>query len=129
MTDATDPGTRPTTDKAAEERHAVYGRLHAEDDFQELRRRYRSFVFPWTVAFLSWYLLYVICSTWATDFMSTDVVGNINVALIFGLLQFVSTFFIAWLYARHANTEFDPLAERIESAYNDEAGPNAEVGR
>ena len=31
-------------------------------------------------------------SNWATGFMSTQVVGNINVALVFGLLQFVTTF-------------------------------------
>ena len=35
--------------------------------------------------------------------MDTKVVGNINVALVFGLLQFVSTFVIAYLYARHAS--------------------------
>ncbi len=47
---------------------------------------------------MTWYLLYVVMSMWAHDFMSTKVVGNINVALVFGLLQFVSTFLIAWLY-------------------------------
>ncbi len=31
-------------------------------EFVELRRRYRGFVFPATVAFLSWYLLYVVMS-------------------------------------------------------------------
>ena len=50
-----------------------------------------------TVAFLLWYALYVLLSAYARDFMSTKVVGHINVALIFGLLQFVSTFLIAWL--------------------------------
>ena len=54
--------------------------------------------------------------------MSTDIVGNVNVALIFGLLQLVSTFFIAWLYARHANREVDPMAERIEEEYAKETG-------
>ena len=58
-------------------------------EFDELRRRYRGFVFPVTVAFLAWYLLYVVMCNWATDFMSTKLVGNINVALVFGLLQFV----------------------------------------
>ena len=60
--------------------------------------------------FLAWYLLYVVMSMWATDFMGTKVVGNINVALVFGLLQFVTTFVLAWLYARFANRELDPLA-------------------
>ena len=53
---------------------------------------------------MAWYLLYVLMSTWAHDFMSTKVVGNINVALVFGLLQFVTTFLIAWLYARYMRT-------------------------
>jgi uncharacterized membrane protein (DUF485 family) len=129
MTDAPEPNARHTTDGVVADRNALYTRLHAEGDFQELRRRYRGFAIPWTVAFLSWYLLYVICSNWATDFMTTDIVGNINVALVFGLLQFVSTFFIAWMYSRHATKQLDPLAERIESEYERAAGPDAEVGR
>ena len=88
----------------------VYEELHKSPDFQELRRKFRRFVIPWTLAFFSWYMLYVFCSMWAQDFMSKKVVGNINVALIFGLLQFASTFSIAWVYSRHANREFDPLA-------------------
>ena len=47
--------------------------------------------------------------------MGTKVVGNINVALVFGLLQFVSTFLIAWLYARYADRKLDPLADRIRA--------------
>ena len=43
--------------------------------------------------------------------MGKQVVGNINVALIFGLGQFVSTFLIAWLYSRYMNRHVDPLAE------------------
>ena len=99
--------------------HPIYDELHASADFAELRRRYRSFVIPFTVAFLAWYLLYVVMSNWAGDFMSTKVVGNINVALVFGLLQFVSTFGIAWLYARHANKELDPIAEDLERRFNE----------
>lgn len=102
--------------------HAVYEDLHSSDDFQELRRRYRGFAIPWTVAFLVWYLTYVIMSSWANDFMNTKIVGNINVALVFGLLQFVSTFGIAWLYARHANKELDPIASRLQARYNEELG-------
>ena len=37
-------------------------------------------------------------------------VGNINVALVFGLLQFVSTFLIAWMYSSYAERELDPIA-------------------
>ncbi|GAA4066806.1 DUF485 domain-containing protein [Actinomadura miaoliensis] len=93
----------------------VYERVQQGPDFQELRRRFRAFAFPATAAFLAWYLLYVVLSGWARDFMGTKVVGFINIALIFGLLQFVSTFLIAWQYSRHAERKLDPLADRLRA--------------
>ena len=85
-------------------------------EFAELRKKFRSFVIPATIAFMSWYLLYVVMSNWAHDFMSTKVVGNINVALVFGLLQFVSTFLIAWLYGRYMSTQRRPARPRARAA-------------
>lgn len=90
-----------------------YERVQASPDFQELRRRFRNFAFPMTAAFLAWYLLYVVMSGWARDFMGTKLLGHLNVALLFGVLQFVSTFAIAWLYARHADRELDTLAGKL----------------
>jgi len=84
-------------------------------EFTQLRRRLRRFVFPMTVAFLLWYLLYVLLSDYAHGFMSTKVIGNINIGLIFGLLQFVSTFVITSLYVRHANRHLDPVSEKIRA--------------
>ncbi len=95
----------------------IYDRLHATPEFAELRRRYRGFVFPATVAFLVWYLLYVVLSNWAGDFMSTRVVGHINVALIFGLLQFLTTFGLAFMYARYSQSKLDPLARQLDADY------------
>ena len=95
----------------------IYDRLHATPEFAELRHRYRSFVIPATAAFLAWYLLYVILSNWAGGFMSTQVVGHINVALIFGLLQFVTTFGLAWMYSRFSSTKLDPLARQLDEEY------------
>lgn len=95
----------------------IYDRLHATPEFAELRRRYRGFVIPATVAFLVWYLLYVILSNWAGDFMSTQVVGHINVALVFGLLQFVTTFGLAYMYSRFSQTKLDPLARQLDAEY------------
>ncbi len=101
---------------------AVYEELHATAEFRDLRRRYRAFVLPATVAFLAWYLLYVVMSNWAGEFMAAKVIGNINVGLVFGLLQFVTTFGLAWLYARHANKTFDPIAEELEGRFNRATG-------
>ena len=87
--------------------------MEADPRFIELRRRYRSFVFPATIAFLSWYLLYILMCNWAHDFMSHQLWGNINVALIFGLLQFVTTFAIAWYYEQHSTNRLDPLSDEL----------------
>jgi uncharacterized membrane protein (DUF485 family) len=90
-----------------------YLAVQRSDDFVLLRRKIRRFIFPMTVAFLLWYALYVLMSAYARDFMSIKIVGNINVALVFGLLQFLSTFLIAWYYSRYASRELDPLADKV----------------
>jgi uncharacterized membrane protein (DUF485 family) len=92
-----------------------YVAMQATDEFAGLRKSLRNFVFPMTVAFFLWYSLYVILCAYARDFMAIKVIGHINVALIFGLLQFVTTFLIAWVYARYANQRLDPIADRIRA--------------
>lgn len=111
-------GHDPSHDQAS--RHdPVYDRLHESPEFAELRKRYRGFVFPATVAFLAWYLLYVVLSNWATGFMNHVLFANINVALVFGLLQFVTTFGLAWLYARYSGAKLDPLAMELTRRYEE----------
>ncbi|TDC82006.1 DUF485 domain-containing protein [Micromonospora sp. KC606] len=109
---STDTPPSAPAESAAERYLAV----QRSDDFAGLRRALRGFVFPMTVAFFLWYALYVILSAYARDFMGTKLFGsNINVALVFGLLQFVSTFLIAWLYSRYADRRLDPIADRIRA--------------
>ena len=100
----------------------IYDRLVEEPEFLELRRLYRGFVFPATVAFLTWYLLYVVMSNWATGLMDAKVVGNINVALVFGLLQFATTFLLAFFYSRYSTGRLDPLARKLDEDYITEMG-------
>ena len=92
---------------------ATYAEVERTEEFGRLRKTLRGFVFPVTIAFFVWYALYVFLSAYARDFMGTKIVGNINVGLVFGLLQFVSTFVIAWWYARWASRKLDPLADEI----------------
>src|SRR6476661_10830712 len=87
--------------------------VQSTEQFQELRRRHRSFVFPMAVAFLLWYFAYVLLADYAVDFMSTKVWGNINVGLIMGLLQFVTTFAITGWYVSYCNRKLDPIAAEI----------------
>ncbi|MET9431454.1 MULTISPECIES: DUF485 domain-containing protein [unclassified Streptomyces] len=98
---------QPTTESFVE--------VQGSAEFGELRRTYRSFAFPLTIAFIAWYLLYVLLSNYAGGFMGTRLFGNINVALVLGLAQFVTTFLIAWFYSRHAAEKLDPKAEAIKT--------------
>jgi uncharacterized membrane protein (DUF485 family) len=115
-------GRRTSSQRSAVSEHEVYERIASESEFAELRRRYRRFAFPATVAFMVWYITYVVCNNWARDFMDTRVVGNVNVAVVFGLLQFASTFLIAYLYARHSTKHLDPLAARLGDEFDAETG-------
>ena len=91
----------------------VYEQMQATPEFVELRRKLRGFVFPMSAAFLVWYLAYVLLASFAPGFMAIPVFGNINIGLIFGLLQFVTTFVITTVYVRYANQHLDPAAEKI----------------
>jgi uncharacterized membrane protein (DUF485 family) len=118
------PATPPAPPPAEEPRRATPGSsaylaVEQSPEFARLRKALRSFIFPMTVVFFVWYALYVILSAYARGFMGTKIVGNINVALVFGLLQFVSTFVIAWLYARYASDKLDPLAAQLRTKVED----------
>ncbi len=101
------------SNEAREHTGTEYEELQRTEEFGELRRRFRKFVFPMTALFLAWYFLYVLLAAYAPDFMSQKVWGEINVGLLFGLGQFVSTFVITILYVRWADREFDPRAEAL----------------
>jgi uncharacterized membrane protein (DUF485 family) len=83
--------------------------------FVELKKRQRGFVFPLAIAFLVWYFAYVLLSSFAREFMSQRVWGDITVGLLFGLGQFVTTFAITMAYVWYANRKLDPIAEEIRS--------------
>ena len=66
-----------------------YVALQETDEFQNLRKKFRGFVFPMTAFFLTWYFLYVLLSIFAPGFMNKPISGLVTVGLVFGLLQFV----------------------------------------
>lgn len=96
-------------------------------EFVELKRRFRRFAFPMTVAFFTWYVAYLLLSTYATDLMSTRVFGNVNLGLLLGLGQFVTTFVITHVYVAHANRQTDPIADEMRGRL--EAHEFAQGGR
>lgn len=97
----------------------VWEKTQNSDEFIAHRKRYRSFAFPMAVGFLVWYFSFILLTTFARDFVSITVFGNINIAFILAILQFVTTFGIAWLYDRYSTKNLDgpseELKKRVES--------------
>ncbi|RMI45861.1 DUF485 domain-containing protein [Streptomyces triticirhizae] len=122
-------GDPPPAVAAEADLEARSAAMHADPRFDELRRRLLRFVVPASIAFFAWYLLYVLMSAYARGVMSTEVVGSANIALFFGLLQFVTTFGIAILYSRYANRRYDPLADELRDELEGQpAVPGARKG-
>ena len=92
-------------------------------EFQELRKTHRGFVFPLAVVFLVWYLLYVVLAMYAPDLFAIRVFGNVNLGVILGLLQFVTTFAITGAYVSFANRKLDPKATAIREDLEFRARP------
>ncbi len=88
-------------------------RVQADPEFVLLRRRMRGFAFPMAALFLLWYLAYVLLASYAPDLMATPVLGRINLGLLIGLAQFVTTFALTAAYVRFADRRLDPLATQI----------------
>lgn len=92
----------------------VWEKTQASPEFQDLKRKFRNFAFPLTVAFLVWYFLYVGLTAFARDFVAIQVFGNINLAFLLGIGQFATTFLIMWLYERHSSRELDAPSEALK---------------
>ncbi|MFJ5999759.1 DUF485 domain-containing protein [Streptomyces sp. NPDC092370] len=88
----------------------VYLEVQRSAAFQEVRRRYRRFVVPAFAAFFAWYVGYVVAATTVPELMARPVAGAVNVAMVAGLGQFLSTFLLTWAYARHARLRRDRAA-------------------
>jgi uncharacterized membrane protein (DUF485 family) len=94
-------------------RASGYEAVHISREFTTLRRHFGRFAVPGTVFFLLWYFLYVIVAAFAPGFMRIRVVGEVNIGLCFGALQFVSAFCITIAYRRWARSNLDPLSEKL----------------
>ncbi|MFD9392553.1 DUF485 domain-containing protein [Streptomyces sp. NPDC060000] len=109
----------PVTDVPVARRHKetgaqaaaqIYLEVQRSAAFQEVRSRYRRFVVPAVAGFFVWYVAYVVTATTAPGLMARPVAGAVNVALLAGLGQFLSTFLLTWAYARHARLRRDRAA-------------------
>ena len=121
-TDAVDDPAHGDPARGTAYADSPYLRVQRAEHFGDLRTKFRAFAFPATAFFLIWYFLYVLLAAYAPGFMSTKVFGNVNVGLLMGLGQFVTTFGLTIAYVRWADRVFDPLADGIRDEMHLEGG-------
>jgi uncharacterized membrane protein (DUF485 family) len=90
-----------------------FAAIQREPEFTVLRSRQRWFIFPVSLLFMAWYMTFVLLAAYAHSFMSRPVLGLINVGMVLGLLQFVSTLLIMLAYCRYAKRSIDPATEQV----------------
>lgn len=115
MSQTHDQGVPPPTPMEAR-----YIAVQKSPEFQDLRSRYRRWVLPVTAVSLLWYFLYVALAAYAADFMGIKLYGNINVGLVMGLAQFVTTFGVTSAYVRYAGRVLDPRSAKIREEMEEE---------
>lgn len=85
-------------------------------EFRALQRRLLWFIFPMSATFLLWYMTYVVVAAWMPEFMAIRIFGEINVGLLMGVGQFVSTIAITIWYQRFAAQNIDPRVAELRRA-------------
>jgi uncharacterized membrane protein (DUF485 family) len=105
--------------QAGRERTVSYEAVLADAEFRQVQRRLRRVVLPMVVGFLGWYFTYVCCAAFAPGFLAVRVTGEINVGLVLGVLQFVSTFALTSGYSWWARHRLDPATTRLRRRLED----------
>ncbi len=94
-----------------------YVAANESEPFVALKRSQRSFVFPMAAFFIIWYAVYVLLGAYAHDFMARPVFGSVNMGIVLGLGQFVTTFVITSIYVVYANKKLDPKAQALRAEF------------
>jgi uncharacterized membrane protein (DUF485 family) len=80
--------------------------------FQDLMATKKIFIVPTFIFFVVYYFALPVLVGYAPQFMSTKVIGEVNLAYLFALSQFFVAWIIAGLYVKAANN-FDRLSKDI----------------
>ena len=89
-----------------------WDRVAAYQEFKDLMAAKARFIVPATLFFIVYYFTLPILVGYAPRFMSTPVLGPLNLAYLFALSQFFMAWTVAWLYMRAA-ARFDAMGKKI----------------
>ena len=86
--------------------------IAASAEFKDLVRARLRVVVPATLFFIIYYFALPILVGYAPALMERKIIGNVNVAYVFALSQFLVAWGIAAIYLRAAS-RFDSMAKNI----------------
>jgi uncharacterized membrane protein (DUF485 family) len=96
----------------AQETSIDWQEIASSSDFRELIREKRNFIFPATLFFLIYYFGFLIFVGYFPTLAETNVIGNINIAYLSAISEFVMAWLIVFLYVMRAG-HFDRLTHAI----------------
>ena len=102
----------PDQMQADQSGQTVWDRVAQSHEFKDLMATKKIFIVPAVIFFGIYYFLLPILVGYAPKFMDTRVLGNVNLAYLFALSQFVMSWTIAALYVR-AGDRFDQISKDI----------------
>ncbi len=81
-------------------------------EFKDLMAAKARFIVPATIFFVVYYFALPVLVGYAPEFMSTPVIGPVNIAYLFALSQFFVAWILAYLYVRAAD-RFDQMGKSV----------------
>jgi uncharacterized membrane protein (DUF485 family) len=102
-----------TTDPTADGNR--YIALHDSPRFRTLRRQSNSFIGWASVLFYGWWFLVILLAAFAPDFYRKEIIGPINVGLLFVFVSLNLVVAVSSAYMRFARERLDPLSERLRA--------------
>ena len=99
----------------------TWDKIAESKEFKDLMATKRMFIVPAFIFFVVYYFALPVLVGYAPGFMSTKVIGEVNLAYLFALSQFFVAWIIAGLYVKAANN-FDRLAKDILDKAEDVKG-------
>jgi uncharacterized membrane protein (DUF485 family) len=100
---------------------STWDRIAESREFQDLMATKKRFIVPAFIFFVVYYFALPVLVGYAPQFMSTKVIGEVNLAYLFALSQFFVAWLIAGLYVSAANN-FDRLSKDILNRAEDAKG-------
>lgn len=114
LTHVEPPHAEPTT--------AAFLAVSRTPEYESLRKTFRGFAFPMTIAGLVSYFTYVVLSIYAAPMMAAPLFGSLNVGMTLGLAQFAVTWIWTAVYVNFATKRLDPTSTALKARLEKGAG-------